>query len=94
MKKILLAMPIAALLLTGCSNKPEEQRVDPGMEQEAPIIPASEKDDLLDFEESDEEYQDAREIDAAAQPVIDEVRSDAQINKALEEAKSKAVEEE
>ena len=78
---ILLAMP-------SCGGKTaQEENVAPGMEEEAPIVTESEKEDMLDFEETEAEYNDAKQTLEKAQPEIDAALQNPELEKELEAAK-------
>lgn len=95
MKKYLyLVLPLSLMLLVACGSHKDEQRVEQGMEEEAPIVTESEKDALLDFEETEEEYQEAKAADAKAAPTMQSVRDDRSLDATLDEAKSDLPEEE
>lgn len=88
-KKWLWVLPMLMLMvIPSCgSSAPQEESVEPGMEEEAPIVTESEKENMLDFEESDAEYNDAKQTLETAQPTIDKAVQDKELEQELEAAK-------
>ncbi|MBQ2607598.1 MAG: hypothetical protein II588_00105 [Paludibacteraceae bacterium] len=88
-KQWLWALPMLMLLATpSCgSSAPQEERVEPGMEEEAPIVTESEKENMLDFEESEADYKEAKQTLETAQPTIEKAVQDQELEQELEAAK-------
>jgi len=78
---MLLAMP-------SCGGKTaQEENVEPGMEEEAPIVTESEQENMLDFEETEAEYNDAKQTLEKAQPQIDAAVQNSELENELNAAK-------
>ena len=76
------------MVIPACGGKQtQEENIEPGMEEEAPIVTESEKENMLDFEESDADYNDAKQQIETAQPEIDKAIQDKDLEKELEAAK-------
>ena len=76
------------MVLPACGGqKPQEENIEPGMEEEAPIVPEGENDNMLDFEESVVEYQEAQQNLEQAQPKIDAPLKDKELQQELDAAK-------
>lgn len=88
-KQWLWALPMVMLLaLPSCGGKTAQaESVEPGMEEEAPIVTESEQENMLDFEESEAEYNEAKQTLEQAQPVIDEAVQNKELEQELEAAK-------
>lgn len=71
------------------NNASDNTTVEPGMEEEAPIVTESEKENELDFEENDADYNDAKQQIETAQPDIDKAVQDKDLEQELEAAKEK-----
>lgn len=77
------------LVMPACGGKQaEEEKIEPGMEEEAPIVPEGENDNMLDFEESVAEYKAAQQTLEEAQPKIDAALRDKELQKQLDDAKA------
>ncbi len=76
------------MVIPACGGKQtQEENIEPGMEEEAPIVPEGENDNMLDFEESVTEYNEAKQTLEKAQPKIDAAIKDQELQKELDEAK-------
>lgn len=83
------ALPMLMLLaMPSCGDKTaQEESVEPGMEEEAPIVTESEQENMLDFEETEAEYNDAKQTLEKAQPQIDAAVQNSELENELNAAK-------
>lgn len=77
------------MVIPACGSKEtKEKTVEPGMEEEAPIVPEGENDNMLDFEEATAEYDEAKQTLQKAQPKIDQALQDKELQQELDDAKA------